>query len=562
MNIVNKEPNMADMKKSIAKAGGLFYQYRPCRRNSSTIYDIENIRHGVVYAQTPLNMNDPFDSMIGFNAEKIYEECITMIADAIKIDDNIKPIISALLQHRAFGKVAELITSIKELKTYLLSRQRAMHQLSLSFEDFIVGNAKNLYSKLPKKLKTVFVYKAFISFALLISQLGSIEISEENIVEMLKLDEILDELRAKVEETRDFVYQPRLKQFLEEITISCFSTSGWDNQLMWAHYANSYSGICVEYDFTRINEFNGFIFPVEYTKKRPSVSLQDLGIAGFSYGDTEKPIISCEINISRVFSYLLSKNTCWQYEEEWRIINIGTANTPLFIDLPYVKSITLGINLDNQCRRLILEVCKERNISCYQLIIDKESFQLHREEISVDDLAFDADEEVEFIGLLSDQIKILSQEMEKSANIVSTGLTEGRLESATFKKTLELATDTLCDSYFLKISLNRICQNSDEDLSKIELPENIIEAVSGINDMVLQFEQSVGDLQLAIPGFVKKLLLQPQMAVGLKKQLNNIQELITKINEITWNPWLVGQKNEAEAKDDEEIMIISSQSEK
>ena len=61
---------------------------------------------------------------------------------------------------------------------------------------------------------------------------------------------------------------------------------------------------------------------------------------------------------------------------------------------------------------------------------------------------------------------------------------------------------------------------------------------------------------------MKKLLLQPQMAVGLKKQLNNIQELITKINEITWNPWLVGQKNEAEAKDDEEIMIISSQSEK
>ena len=37
MSIENKEPNMADMKRSIVKAGGLFYQYRPCRRNSSTI---------------------------------------------------------------------------------------------------------------------------------------------------------------------------------------------------------------------------------------------------------------------------------------------------------------------------------------------------------------------------------------------------------------------------------------------------------------------------------------------------------------------------------------------
>ena len=130
----------------------------------------------------------------------------------------------------------------------------------------------------------------------------------------------------------------------------------------------------------------------------------------------------------------------------------------------------------------------------------------------------------------------------------STPFPQPSIESATFKKTLELAIDTLCDSYFLKISLNRICQNSDEDLSKIELPENIKEAVSGINDMVMQYEQSAGDLQIAIPGFVKNLLLQPQMAVGLKKQLNNIQELITKINEITWNPWLVGQKSVAEAE--------------
>ena len=161
------------------------------------------------------------------------------------------------------------------------------------------------------------------------------------------------------------------------------------------------------------------------------------------------------------------------------------------------------------------------------------------------------DAESEFIGLLSEQIKILSQEMQKSADIVSTGFADGRLESSTIKKTLELATDTLCDSYFLKISLNRICQNSDEDLSKIELPENIKEAVSGINDMVMQYEQSIGDLQLAIPGLVKKLLLQPQMAVGFKKQLKNIQELITKINEITWNPWLLGQKSETEAEDGE-----------
>ena len=42
------------MKKELTKNGGLLYQYRPCRRDSTTIYDIENIRHDVVYSQTPL----------------------------------------------------------------------------------------------------------------------------------------------------------------------------------------------------------------------------------------------------------------------------------------------------------------------------------------------------------------------------------------------------------------------------------------------------------------------------------------------------------------------------
>lgn len=48
------ESEMHEMQEGIRKTGGVFCQYRPCRRNAETIYDIENIRHGRVYAQTPL----------------------------------------------------------------------------------------------------------------------------------------------------------------------------------------------------------------------------------------------------------------------------------------------------------------------------------------------------------------------------------------------------------------------------------------------------------------------------------------------------------------------------
>ena len=82
------EISMQKMKADIARAGNLFYQYRACKRDAATIYDIENIRHGVVYARTPLQMNDPFDSMIGYSVEKIYDECIDMIINRVSISNN------------------------------------------------------------------------------------------------------------------------------------------------------------------------------------------------------------------------------------------------------------------------------------------------------------------------------------------------------------------------------------------------------------------------------------------------------------------------------------------
>ena len=50
--IKNNDLSFPKMKNNIEKAGNLFYQYRACRQDASTIYDIENIRHNVVFART------------------------------------------------------------------------------------------------------------------------------------------------------------------------------------------------------------------------------------------------------------------------------------------------------------------------------------------------------------------------------------------------------------------------------------------------------------------------------------------------------------------------------
>ena len=316
------------MKLDLVNAGGLFYQYRPCRRNFSTIYDIENIRHDVVYAQTPLNMNDPFDSMIAFSPEKVYENCIEMLLDAIDTDVFTKTMISSLLHHRAFGNLANLISSLEELKKFLLAKQKAMHKTNVPLQLFITNNAKSLYSKLPKALKTVFTYPVYIAFCSLIPRLENVKITEKAITDMLDIDEALNELHTKAQEIRDITYPPLLKEFLSKITISCFSASGWNNQLMWAHYANSYSGICLEYDFSKISNFVGFIYPVEYTEARPTLSLKDLGVERIDLSSNDR-MVHCDIDLTQMSHYLLSKNTCWNYTLHYLSICLFCPPSPL-----------------------------------------------------------------------------------------------------------------------------------------------------------------------------------------------------------------------------------------
>lgn len=535
-----KEPNMEDMMKSITNVGGLFYQYRPCRRNTATIYDIENIRHGVVYAQTPLNMNDPFDSMFGYSAEKIYDNCISIVVNAMNATDTIKAIVTALLKYRAFGKIAELMVLLHNLKQYLLSRRSKMHETHMPLESFFIKYSGVLFEQLPKSLNINILRAYFVPFSLLVCKLGAIEITEANIISIIEMDDSLDKLQKKTEEVRDSKYLPAAKEFLSKLTVSCFSISGWNNQLMWSHYANSYTGICIEYDFTKINDFVGFIYPVEYSPCRPTLDFKDLGIIGY---DTElQEFIHNDVNISAIFSYILSKNTCWSYENEWRIIDVGEPNTPKFIDLPYIKSITFGLNVDSLCKRLLWDVCEEKGIECYEIMISKEDFNLDRRQLTERDFIFNIDDEVGYVNILGQQIVNSASRVSALIAPLNNESESGPTDFSHIRPMFVEAIDILSNAYYMKASCNRICDNIDEDLSNYKMPEVILEATVQIDSFADQMKQSVESITDTLP----KLLILGKLSKTdypiIQKQVQDIKELIERYERNDWNP--VYKKND------------------
>lgn len=556
----NTELNFEDMKHGIDKAGGLFYQYRPCRRDVATIYDIENIRHGVVYAQTPLNMNDPFDSMIGYSPEKMYENCISMLVEELNIEDeSFKFIISQFLKYKAVGKLAEFICMLNDLKKYLFSRQVSMHQVNVPIIIFIRQNLNTLYAKCPKKIKGVLSKEVFAAFLLIVSDMESVNITEDNLADMLKLDNVLDELYEKAVDIKDNVYIPTLRTFLSKLTVSCFSVSGWDNQLMWSHYANSYAGICIEYDFNQIKDVIGFIYPVEYTTERPTLSLQDLGVAGFNLG-SEASVRSCEPNMGAILSYLLAKNVCWNYEKEWRIINVGEENTPLFIDLPFVKSITFGMNMDPICKQLLWDVCKEKGIECYEIEIGTENYELRRKYLSKKDFTYDIDLELNYIDILTKQISVASERIGKMGENI-----ENEIENKNFSNVSPMLSDTLdmlSNSYYLKISLNRICEHETEELSSTGMPNEILNHISLVNTFVSQAKEMCVALKENMPIFLLGGLIKGHEYTIINKQLGDIHELVGKFENIEWNSFCIkivseDTENNSEYSEVDDVVKIS-----
>ena len=300
-----------NIKRSIEKAGGLFYQYRACNKSCDTIYDIDNLMHGVVYARSPIYMNDPFDSAIGFSSEKIFDECIDLCLDIIDAGDVSKDLLALIIKSKMIGSLSDFAKALNLIKQKCkISIPKDLSQQQVNYFRHHIDAA---IKALPLNLKKFIDKKKVKAVVAIILAIQSIEITDEELLNLVNADNMLQMLEEKIIEIRDNIYQESFRGFLSRLNISCFSSSGWDNQLMWSHYANSFSGICIEYDFT--NLLGMLFYKVKYSKERPLISLKDFGIRKDNISAT--PVITDEITL-KIINYLCTKYEKWNYEEEWR----------------------------------------------------------------------------------------------------------------------------------------------------------------------------------------------------------------------------------------------------
>jgi hypothetical protein len=144
------------------------------------------------------------------------------------------------------------------------------------------------------------------------------------------------------------------KEYLDECGLASFSLTG-EHPLLWAHYAASFSGICVV--FRRSNALNSALClstRVKYVESRPQLPLSLI----FQMVRTQRAGLPFDELANEIFFLsFLHKSQEWQYENEARIYYPFAASKKVLFAKSELDAILLGPSatpeLEQRVRELI-----------------------------------------------------------------------------------------------------------------------------------------------------------------------------------------------------------------
>lgn len=164
--------------------------------------------------------------------------------------------------------------------------------------------------------------------------------------------------------------------FRSRILICCF-TESWDNFLMWSHYANTYKGICVEYDVQDLLYSKKMPLPVLYTDKL--IATKDY----LTKQDFQKAEV--ETLYKAGIYAVLSKHLSWSYENEWRLIEIENSTMKGKTSvLPRPSAVYFGELLDGEIKKILIDKSVKLGIpNLYDVKISNKQYKLIRKQIAL-----------------------------------------------------------------------------------------------------------------------------------------------------------------------------------
>ena len=186
------------------------------------------------------------------------------------------------------------------------------------------------------------------------------------------------ELMERVEEMyndSDALYKrvyDAIKKHIQELGICCFSKSD-DILLMWSHYSDKHSGICLKFDVDKDPDFFFVLYEVVYSKEFPIYNYyQDVKQKGYR-GPTRLRYHS-----------IATKSSDWVYEEEVRVVkdvSHGKYRGEIGFKKEALVEVVFGYNTKEKDINSVIDLLRKNNYtaSFYKMKLKENDYGLIKE---------------------------------------------------------------------------------------------------------------------------------------------------------------------------------------
>lgn len=164
------------------------------------------------------------------------------------------------------------------------------------------------------------------------------------------------------------------KAYHDCLTVACFTTSNKEenqnsdenveepylNNLMWAHYADSHSGICIKYNLS-ISTLETLLTEKESSReKRRHIALQPI-----RYSSEKLKEYSEMDSITFIDSFFL-KGDCWNYEKELRLICYDHEGKGEYTSIPIpecIEAVYFGLRCSEEHKKKIKRILSDKKFT-------------------------------------------------------------------------------------------------------------------------------------------------------------------------------------------------------
>ncbi|MEP7229002.1 MAG: DUF2971 domain-containing protein [Ginsengibacter sp.] len=175
-------------------------------------------------------------------------------------------------------------------------------------------------------------------------------------------DNDINEKWNEIKKNPQHFFSQRQSQLLEMyLSFGVFSLcKNPDNFLLWSHYADAHKGLCIGFNIKDlVTHFNGTFEKVTYQRDLPV----------FKFLENQEETFS---------KTLATKHIQWDYEKEWRITKINSADQEIDIPDTTIAEVYLGAKMDAYTKEKIMKILSKKTspIKIFKMQLSKTLFKV------------------------------------------------------------------------------------------------------------------------------------------------------------------------------------------